>query len=108
MRTKTCRVIIDFTFKEGEISKQIELANGPDDIQVTAKRKGFIEFDHSLDMDNPNRMILTETWETKEDHGEYMKFGESEGQDGWLAKIKPSLAEGPKFSWSEVQRSWQK
>ena len=102
MRTKTCRVIIELTFKEGEISKQIELVNGPDGLQVTAKRKGFVGVDLSIDMDNPNRMILTETWETKEDHGEYMKFRESEGQDGWLAQIKSSLAEEQKFSWSEV------
>ncbi|MBT3677133.1 MAG: hypothetical protein HOG39_10890, partial [Candidatus Marinimicrobia bacterium] len=67
MRTKTCRVIADFTFKEGEISKQIEVVNGPDGLQVTAKRKGFIGIDLSIDMDNPNRMILTETWETRED-----------------------------------------
>jgi quinol monooxygenase YgiN len=106
MRTKTCRVIADFTFKEGEISKQIEVVNGPDGLQVTAKRKGFIGIDLSIDMDNPNRMILTETWETREDHGEYMKFRESEGQDGLLAHLISSLAEEPKFSWSEVQGSW--
>ena len=106
MRTKTCRVIIDFTFKEGEISKQIEVLNGPDGLQVTAKRKGFVGVDLSIDMDNPNRMILTETWETREDHGEYMKFRESEGQDGLLAHLIFSLAEEPKFSWSEVQGSW--
>jgi len=106
MRTKTCRVIIELTFKEGEISKQIELVNGPDGLQVTAKRKGFIGADLSIDMDNPNRMILTETWETREDNGEYLKFRESEGQDGLLAQIMSSLAEEPKFSWSEVQGSW--
>ena len=37
----TCRVIADLTFKEGEISKVIERGNGPEDFQVTAKRKGF-------------------------------------------------------------------
>ena len=69
MRTKTCRVIIELTFKEGEISKQIEVLNGPDGLQVTAKRKGFVGVDLSIDMDNPNRMILTETGETEADHG---------------------------------------
>ena len=69
MRTKTCRVIIELTFKEGEISKQIEVLNGPDGLQVTEKRKGFIGVDLSIDMDNPNRMILTETGETEEDDG---------------------------------------
>ena len=37
-------------------------------------------------MDNPIRMMLTETWETKEDPRECMNLGESEAQDGWLAQ----------------------
>ena len=105
----TCRVIADLTFKEGEISKVIERGNGPEGFQVTAKRKGFIGIDYSIDMDNPNRLILTETWETwetREDHAEYMKFRESEGPDGWVAQIMSALADEPKFSWSEVQGSW--
>jgi len=57
-------------------------------------------------MDNPNRLILTETWETREDHAEYMEFRASEGPDGWLAQIMSALAEEPKFSWSDVQGSW--
>ena len=52
-----CRVIADLTFKEGEISKIIERGNGPEGFQVTAKRKGFIGIDYSIDMDNPNRLI---------------------------------------------------
>ena len=99
----TCRVIADLTFKEGEISKVIERGNGPEGFQVTAKRKGFIGIDYSIDMDNPNRLILTET---REDHSEYMKFRESEVPDGWVAQIMSALADEPKFSWSEVQGSW--
>ena len=102
----TCRVIADLTFKEGEISKNLERGNGPEGFQVTAKRKGFIGIDYSIDMDNPNRLILTETWETREDHAEYMEFRASEGPDGWLAQIMSALAEEPKFSWSDVQGSW--
>ena len=45
----TCRVIADLTFKEGEISKVIERGNGPEGFQVTAKRKGFIGIDYSID-----------------------------------------------------------
>ena len=104
----TCRVIADLTFKEGEISKIIERGNGPEGFQVTAKRKCFIGIDYSLDMDNPNRLILTETWETREDHAEYMKFRESEGLDGWVAQIMSGLDADPKFVWAEVKGSWDK
>ena len=93
----TCRVIADLTFKEGEISKVIERGNGPEGFQVTAKRKGFIGIDYSIDMDNPNRLILPEPWETREDHAEYMKFWESEGPEGWVAQIMSALADEPKF-----------
>ena len=81
----TCRVKADLTFKEGEISKVIERGNGPEGFQVIAKRKGFIGIDYSIDMDNPNRLILTKTWETREDHAEYIKFWESEGPNSWVA-----------------------
>ena len=102
----TRRVIADLPFKEGEISKVIERGNGPEGFQVTSKRIGFIGIDYSIDMDNPNRLILTETWKTREDHAEYMKFRESEGPDGWVAQIMSALSDEPKFSWSEVQGSW--
>ena len=101
----TCRVIAVLTFKEGEISKVIESGNGPEGFQVKAKRKGFIGIDHSIDMDSPNRLILTEIQETREDYAEYMKFRKIEGPDFWGAQIMPSLADEPKFSWSEVQGS---
>ena len=58
-------------------------------------------------MDNLNRMIFREIWETRKDFDVYFKFREGEGQDDWLAQIISSLAEEPKFSWSEVQGSWQ-
>ena len=57
-------------------------------------------------MDNPNRLILTETRETREDHAEYMKFRESEVPDGGVVQIMSALADELKFSWSEVQGSW--
>ena len=104
----TCRVIVDLTFKEGEISKVIERGNAPEGFQVTAKRKCFIGIDYSIDMDNPNRLILTETWKTREDHAEYMKFRESEGPDGWVAQIMSGLDADPEFVWAEVKGSWDK
>ena len=101
-----CRVIVDLTLKEGEIGRIIEFGEGANGFQVTKDFKGCLGIDMSIDMDNPNRMILTETWENRDDHTQYMKFRESEGPDGWLAKIISSLSEEPKFSWSDVQGSW--
>ena len=104
----TCRVIADFIFKEGEISKIIEIGEGDNGFQVTKDFKGCLGIDMSIDMDNPNRMILTETWKNRDDHAQYMKFRESEGPDGFLAKIISVLDADPKFVWAEVKGSWDK
>ena len=55
-----CRVIADFTLKEGEIGKIIQFGEGVNGSQVTQEYKGCLGIDMSIDMDNPNRMILTE------------------------------------------------
>ena len=54
------RVIADFTLKEGEIGKIIRFGEGANSFQVTQDFKGSLGIDMSIDMDNPNRMILTE------------------------------------------------
>ena len=53
-------------------------------------------------MDDPNRIILTETWETREHHAKYMDFRGSEGPEGVVAQIVNNVSKEPAFSWSEV------
>ena len=72
----TCRVIADFNFKDGEIGKILGIGESANGFQVTKDFKGCLGIDMSIDMDNPNRMILTETWEDRDDHTQYMKFRE--------------------------------
>ena len=71
-----CRVIAYFTLNEGEIGKIIEFGEGANGFQVSKNFKWCLGIDMSIDMDNPNRMILTETWEDRDDHTQYMKFRE--------------------------------
>ena len=104
----TCRVIADFNFKDGEIGKILGIGESANGFQVTKDFKGCLGIDVSIDMDNPNRMILTETWKNRDDHAQYMKFRESEGPDGFLAKIISVLDADPKFVWVEVKGSWDK
>ena len=101
-----CRVIADFTLKEGEIGKIIQFGEGAKGFQVTKDFKGCLGIDMSIDMDNPNRMILTETWENRDDHTLYMKFRESEGPDGFLAQLISVLDGDPRFVWAEVKGNW--
>jgi quinol monooxygenase YgiN len=98
-----CRVIADFTMKEGWCEKiRAMLEDEKNGLNLTVNFEGCIDIDMAIDMDDPNRIILTETWETKEHHGKYMEFRGSEGSEGVLAKISENVSKEPAFSWSEV------
>ena len=56
----TCRVIADFTFKEGWCEKiRAMLEDGKNGLNLTANFEGCIDIDMAINLDNPNRMILT-------------------------------------------------
>ena len=78
------------------------LNRGKNGLNLTANFEGCIDIDMAIDMDNSNRMILTETWEEREHHSKYMEFRQSEGPEGVVAKILDNLSQEPAFSWSEV------
>ena len=51
-----CRVIKDWTFKEGWCEKiRAMLEDEKNGLNLTANFKGCIDIDMSIDMDNPNR-----------------------------------------------------
>ena len=56
----------------------------------------------AIDMDNPNRMIVTGNWEKREHHSKYIEFRRSEGPEGVRAQIRDNLSQEPSISWSEV------
>ena len=71
-------------------------------LNLTANFEGCIDIDMAIDMDNPNRMILTETWKEREHHSKNMDFRQSEGPEGVIAQVLDNLSQEPTFSWSEV------
>ena len=99
----TCRVIADFTFKEGWCEKIRVMVKDEKMVFLTANFEGCID----IDMDNPNRMILTETWEESEHHSKYMEFRQTEGPEGVVAQILDNLCQEPVFSWSDVDYKGQ-
>ena len=97
------RVIADFTMKEGWCEKiRNMLEDEENGLNLTIKQEGCIGIDMAIDMDDPNRIILTETWRTREHHGKYMEFRGSEGPEGVVAQIVGNVSKEPAFSWSEV------
>ena len=67
-------------------------------LNLTANFEGCID----IDMDNPNRMIVTGNWEKREHHSKYIQFRRSEGPEGVVAQVLDNLSQEPAFSWSEV------
>ena len=97
------RVIADFTMKKGQCEKiRNMLEDEENGLNLTIKQEGCIDIDMAIDMDDPNRIILTETWVTREHHGKYMEFRGSEGPEGVVAQIVGNVSTEPAFSWSEV------
>ena len=56
----------------------------------------------AIDMDNPNRMIVTGNWEKREHHSKYIEFRRSEGPEGVGAQIRANLSQELSISWLEV------
>ena len=56
----------------------------------------------AIDMDNPNRMIVTGNWEKREHHSKYIEFRRSEGTEGVGAQIRANLSQELSISLSEV------
>ena len=57
----------------------------------------------AIDMDNPNRMIVTGNWEKREHHSKYIEFRRSEDPEGVRAtQIRDNLSQETSISWSDV------
>ena len=56
----------------------------------------------AIEMDNPNRMIVTGNWEKREHNSKYIEFRRSEGPEGVGAQIRAILSHEISISWSEV------
>ena len=58
------RVIADFTMKEGWCEKiRAMLEDEENGLNLTIKQEGCIDIDMAINMDDPNRIILTEDTE---------------------------------------------
>ena len=97
----TCRVIVELNFNDNMREKALEKLR-EHCFPATKDSEGFINIDFASDKDNPNRMFITETWETKEDHLKYLNWRMEEDPTKMFPSVLDMGSEGPKMSWSEV------
>ena len=68
----------------------------------------MLKFSYAKTTRNIYKFYTKFIWKNRDDHAQYMKFRESQGPDGFLAKVISVLDADPKFVWAEVKGSWDK
>ena len=67
-------VWITLTVKDGNCHQVLELLDSPEGNDFTASQQGCERLERSVDHDNPNQILLTELWSSKEDWDAYFEM----------------------------------
>ena len=86
----TVSVLLEGVLKEGEVEGFIELAS--EAYKVTRAYDGCHGINLTLNVENRNNFVMTETWETKEHYEKYLAF---RTEDGTVEMIGSLCDEGP-------------
>ena len=100
-------VWITLTAKDGNCHQVLELLDSPEGNDFTASQQGCERLERSVDHDNPNQILLTELWSSKEDWDAYFEMQqEVRDNNGFNQRLWPLLErDGIKITFSEVQKS---
>jgi len=70
---KCQKVIATFKFKPGLKDKFVDLLKDPENgLSLTRKSPGFISIDCMVGDENPNVIVLSQVWQSKQDHLDYL------------------------------------
>ena len=100
-------VWITVKVKDGNLDKVIELADEPHGNAFTALQKGCERLERSISHENPNHILLTELWSSKEDWDVYFASQQKlRDENGWNARFLPLLEEdGLHIRFSKMNKS---
>ena len=100
-------VWITLTVKDGNCHQVLELLDSPEGNDFTASQQGCERLERSIDHDNPNQILLTELWSSKEDWDAYFEMQkEVRDKNGFNERFLPLIEEnGIKITFSEVKKS---
>ena len=102
-------VWITVKVKDGNCNQVLELLDSPEGNDFTVFQRGCEQLNRSIDHENPNHILLTELWSSKEDWDAYFEMQqEVRDNNGFNKQLLPLLEEdGIKITFSEVNKSKQ-
>ena len=86
----TVSVLLEGVLKEGQVEKFTELCKKA--YKVTRAYDGCQGINLTLNVENNNNFVMTETWESKEHYDKYLAF---RNEDGTVELIGSVCDEGP-------------
>ena len=100
-------VWITVKVKDGKCNQVLELLDSPEGNDFTVSQRGCEQLNRSVDHENPNHILLTELWSSKEDWDAYFEMQqEVRDNNGFNKQLLPLLEEdGIKITFSEVNKS---
>ena len=100
-------VWITLTVKDGNCHQVLELLDSPEGNDFTASQQGCERLESSVDHDNPNQILLTELWSSKEDWNAYFEMQqEVRDNNGFNTQLSELVEEnGIEIKFSEVNKS---
>ena len=95
---------IEFLVAEGNESKFHEMMRDPKGLPLTRSQKGCQRVEMSVDIEDSNRVFLTEVWDEKNDFDAYFANRVKELEEGgFFSKLVPLLTGEPKMTFSEIK-----
>ena len=93
--------------KDGNLDQVIELADEPHGNAFTASQKSCERLEQSISHENPNHILLTELWSSKEEWDVYFAMAKTvRDENRWNARFLPLLEEdGVQITFSEMDKS---
>ena len=103
----TILVWITLTVKDGNCNQVLELLDSPEGNDFTASQEGCERLERSVDHDNPNQILLTELWSSKEDWDACFEMQqEVRDNNGFNTQLSELVEEnGIEIKFSEVNKS---
>ena len=100
-------VWITVKVKDGHLDQVIELADEPHGNAFTALQKGCERLERSISHENPNHILLTELWSSKEDWDVHLASKQKlSDENGWNARFLSLLREDRvQITFSEMDKS---
>ena len=100
-------VWITVKVKDGNCNQVLKLLDSPEGNDFTVSQRGCEQLNRSIDHENPNHILLTELWSSKEDWDAYFEMQqEVRDNNGFNQRLLPLLEEdGIKITFSEVNKS---